>query len=184
MKFLTLALSLIFTAGLAFAAPSTPYKAPFKTDVASQLKSHQTAITALQALPSNKAPGVDGIGNIRFARVTYDVAVNGGTIGAHALAVGLPAKAIVIRSWFYINTQFVDAGSGTVALSCEDANNLKTATDITGSAVGALVEGQSTGAASAFVSSIAADCTITATVAGADQTAGSLTLWVMYVVSN
>jgi hypothetical protein len=74
--------------------------------------------------------------------------------------------------------------SGTVALSCEDANNIKTATDITGSSANAFVEGASTGAASAFVRGIGAACEITATVATATQDAGKLVGWVEYVVEN
>lgn len=120
----------------------------------------------------------------RIARFEYDVATDLGTIAAHGLGVTLPAKAVIIRSYFRTDTQFVDAGSGTVALSCEDANNIKTATDITGNADGTFVEGQSTGAASAFVGSIAAACEITATVAGAAQTSGKLTGWVHYVIQD
>lgn len=126
----------------------------------------------------------DGNPALRVARFTYDTAVNGGTIGARGLGVFLPANAMIVRSYLYVVTQFVDGGSGTVALSCEDANNIKTATDITGSAAGAFIEGQSTGAASAFVASIAARCEINATVAGADQTAGKLIGFVEYVVVN
>jgi hypothetical protein len=126
----------------------------------------------------------DAVEAVKTVRVVYDVSKQGGAIGAISLPAALPAHAIIIRSWFEIKVQFVDAGAGTVALSCEDANNIKTATDITGSAVGALVEGASTGAASAFTTSIAAPCVITATVAGAAQTAGALTLWVSYVVGE
>lgn len=116
----------------------------------------------------------------KVVKVKYSVAANGGTIGARGLGVKLPPNIVITRSYFRVDTQFVDGGSGTVALSCEDANNIKTATDITGSSAGTYVEGASTGAASAFVASIAAPCEITATVAGADQTDGALTLWVEY----
>lgn len=98
--------------------------------------------------------------------------------------VSLPAKAVIIRSYFRINTQFVDGGSGTIALSCEDANNIKTATDISGSGVGVFIEGQSTGAASAFIASIASTCVLTLTSSGAEPSAGALTLWVHYVVAD
>lgn len=146
--------------------------------------SQSTNIATLQALPAAQSYTAEGISNLRIARVTYDVATDLGTVGAHALGVTLPAKAIIVRSWFFVDTQFVDGGVGTVALHCEDANNIKTATDITGSAAGAFVEGQSTGAASAFVGSIAAACEVTATVAGADQTAGKLTAFIEYVVTD
>jgi hypothetical protein len=173
-----LVLMSLFTS-FAFATQS-----PYMPEEDVRFSAVETRATALEALPSNKSPDVVGIGNLRIARFTYDVATNLGTIAAHGLGVSLPAKAIIIRSFFQIDTQFVDGGAGTVALSCEDANNIKTATDITGSSVGAFVEGASTGAASAFVGSIAASCEITATVAGAAQTAGKLTGWVMYVVGS
>lgn len=141
------------------------------------------AITAGSVVESDvTAQNAEGLHIKRIARVTYDVAADGGTIAAHALGVSLPANAVITRSWLYIVTQFADAGSGTVALSCEDANNIKTATDITGSAAGAFIEGQSTGAASAFVGSIAAACEVTATVAGAAQSAGKLIAFIEYVV--
>lgn len=124
----------------------------------------------------------EGTPALRYARFVYNTAVDGGTIGARGLGVFLPANAMIVRSYLYVKTQFVDGGAGTVALSCEDANNIKTATDITGSAAGALIEGQSTGAASAFTTGIAARCEITATVATADQTAGYLVGYVEYVV--
>ena len=144
-----------------------------------------TAIGANKVLETMiKAQSADGLHLKRIARATYDVAVNLGTVAAHGLGVSLPANAIIVRSWFYVVTQFVDAGSGTVAISCEDANNIKTATDITGSAAGAIVEGESTGAASAFKASIAAACEITATVATAAQTAGKLIVFVEYVVAE
>lgn len=157
---------------------------PYSPEVERRFKTVESEVDVLQALPSAVGYTSEGISNLRIARVTYDVTADGGGTGAHGLGVTLPAKSIIIRSWFYIDVQFVDAGSGTVALSCEDANNIKTATDITGSAVGAIVEGESTGAASAFKASIGAACEITATVATAAQSAGKLTLYVMYVIHD
>ena len=126
----------------------------------------------------------EGLFAHRIARFIYDEAVDGGAIAAYGLGVTLPAGAVIVRSYFKIITQFVDGGSGTVALSCEDANNIKTATDITGSADNAFVEGESDGAAANFQRDIAAACEITATVAGAEQTAGKLVGWVEYVVED
>lgn len=117
----------------------------------------------------------------RVARVIYDVATDLGTAGAHTLGVKLPANTLITRSYLYIVTQFVDAGAGTVALHCEDANNIKTATDITGTAAGGLIEGASTGSAATMVGAITAECEVTATVATADQTAGKLVAYIHYV---
>jgi hypothetical protein len=142
-----------------------------------------TTIGAGKVLESMLAvPGTDGLNAVRVARATYDVATDLGTVAAHPLGVTLPAKAVITRSYIYIVTQFVDAGAGTVALHCEDANNIKTATDITGSGDGSFIEGASDGAAANFKSGIAAACEITATVATAAQTAGKLVVFVEYIV--
>lgn len=149
--------------------------------------SASAAIGEAKLDPQNNAAvdGTDeGLFAHRIARFIYDEAVDGGAIAAYGLGVTLPAGAVIVRSYFKIITQFVDGGSGTVALSCEDANNIKTATDITGSADNAFVEGESDGAAANFQRDIAAACEITATVAGAEQTAGKLVGWVEYVVED
>ena len=127
-------------------------------------------------------PSVDGNSSGRIARVTYDVAVDTGTIGAHLLGLSLPANSIITRSWFYTVTQFVDAGAGTVAISCEDANNIYSAADITGIAGGAFTSGVQDDAIGNFTGSIAASCEVTATVATAAQSAGKLILFIEYTV--
>jgi hypothetical protein len=125
----------------------------------------------------------------RIARVVYDVTdldrngvSNGSSTAAHPLNVSLPAKAVIVRSWLQIVTAFTDVGSGTVAIHCEDANNIKTATDFT--SLSGLVEGESTGAMSAAKASIAAACEITATVATASQGLGRALIFVEYVVGE
>lgn len=129
-------------------------------------------------------PTADGLNNVRVARASFVCTTNCDTGLGIASGVFLPAKAVIIRSYFRITTQFVDGGAGTIALSCEDANNIKTATDITGSAVGAFIEGASTGTAASFVASIAATCDITLTAATAEPSAGALTVWVHYVIHD
>ena len=126
----------------------------------------------------------DGIAPSKVARATYDVAVDTGTIAAHALGVTLPAHAIVRQAWFQITTQFVDAGSGTVALSCASANDIFSAADITGSAAGTITAGVPTGVAATMFDVGATECELTATVATAAQTAGKLVLYVQYEVSD
>lgn len=131
-----------------------------------------------------KATSTEGLHAQRVARAVWDFAVDGGTVAAHATGVILPANALIIRSYIYVVTQIVDAGSGTMAISCEDANNIKTATDLTGSAAGAFIEGAQTGAVSAATGAIAAACDITFTIAGAAATAGKLIVFVEYVVGE
>lgn len=133
--------------------------------------------------------GSNGLGVLRIARATVDCTTAANcTVGAHSLGVTLPAKSIIIRSWLYTVAQLTDTGTCTFAISCEDANNIKTATDFGGVAADTLTEGASTGAASAFTKSIAAACAITATVADggscAPPTVGSMNVWVEYVVQD
>jgi len=130
--------------------------------------------------------GVDGSMQKRIARATYDVAVDGGGIAAHALGVKLPANALMTRSWFNVTTQFTDLGgaTGTVALSCEDADNIYAAADITGNAADANVDGVQDDTTANFTGSIAAECELTATVAAGAQTAGKLILFVEYLVTD
>lgn len=133
------------------------------------------------------AQTADGLHLGRWARATFDFADGDLALGAHLLGVSLPAKAIIMRSFIRIDTQLVDTGTCTYAISCEDANNIKTATDISGTAAAGFIEGQSTGAASAFVGSIAAACEITGTMADGGScvpSAGKGTVFVQYVVHN
>lgn len=177
-------LALLLVCGFTGTAMAALRGSPYGPHLDQRFSDVEVEVDALQALPSNVAPTTEGISNLRIARVTYDVATDLGTVAAHGLGVTLPAKSIIIRSWLYIDTLFVDAGAGTVAISCEDANNIKTATDFTASSAGDLVEGESTGASSAFKKSIAAACEVTATVATAAQTAGKATVWIQYVVHD
>lgn len=164
------ALCLAFVGTLAYAQKSPV--PPWFSSIAGNIK--------LSDATSNE----EGHFSEKVARFVYDVSTDGGSVAAHSLGVILPARAVIVRSYFKIITQFSDSGTGTVAIHCEDANNIKTATDITGSSANAFVEGQSTGAASAFVRGIAADCNITATVAGATQSTGKLVGWVHYVLED
>ena len=178
-KYLIVALATFFTvSAFAVSAPFDKWITKLTGDI---------TFTDAGAAEYKKQPNdgtTEGIYAHKVARVVYDVATDLGTIAAHDLGVTLPAGAVITRSYFKIITQFVDAGSGTVAISCEDANNIKTATDITGSAANAFIEGASTGATSAFTRDIAADCNVTATVATAAQTAGKLILWIHYVIED
>jgi hypothetical protein len=124
----------------------------------------------------------DGLLVKRIARATYDVAVDLGTIAPHLLGVTLPANAIINNGVIQIKTQFADAGTGTVALSCGSATIL-TAADITGSAAEAVVATTITSGATAVDVGTSA-CELTATVAGAAQTQGKLVLFVEYYVSE
>ncbi len=120
----------------------------------------------------------------KVVRFIFDTASGNGAIGTHALGATLPKGAVITDSFFKIITQFTDTGAGTVALHCEDANNIYSAADITGSSANAFLQGASTGGTTSFKRDIAAACTITATVATVNQDAGKLIGWVRYVVEN
>lgn len=133
------------------------------------------------------ATTADGLHSQRVARATLNCASSGCSVGAHTLGVTLPAKALITRSYIYVVTQMADTGTCTVAFHCEDSGNIKTATDLTGSAAGAFIEGASTGAVSTAVSGIASACVITATVADGGScvpTAGKIIAFVEYNVGE
>ena len=169
---------LLATSFTAVAAISKKDTAPFIPEVYKAIRdledkdlAHDARLIALEQLPYSST-----------LRAEYDVAVQGGGIGLHGLGKALPAKAIIKRSWYQIGTQFVDAGSGTVGVYCEDAGNVFAATDITGKTAGTITDGVSTGSAASMVSGIGANCELTAVVAGAAQSAGKLVVFVEYVV--
>jgi len=185
-----LILTLSLFATMAFATPA-PFQ-PWETDLISKniidVPAEALLIGNSVGKISSLAASADGSMQKRIARATYDVAVDGGAAAAYGLGITIPANAIMVRSWFYTVTQFVDAGSGTVALSCETANNIFSAADITGNADGVLVDGvqqafatfDGTGAAGILGSA----CELTATVATAAQTAGKLILFVEYLIAE
>lgn len=178
-------LALLLVCGFAGTAMAALRGSPYGPHLDQRFSDVEVEVDALQALPSNVAYTSVGISNKRIARVTYNVTAHGTSTTAHGLGVTLPAKSIITDAWFIIDGQFVDAGSGTVALSCEDANNIFTAADVTGHSIGTIVQGRASGAViGGFISGIAAACEVTATVATAGQTNGILTLFLEYVIQD
>lgn len=163
--------------------PTNAVPSSFRSTAIDRINSMIAEIDVLEALPSAQSYTGEALVTPRMARVEYDVTGgDSGGVGAHGLGVSLPQSAVITRSWVYTNTQFVDSGSGTLALSCEDANNILTAQDVTGSASNTISEGGSTGTAATFVKNIGAACEITATVGGVAATAGKLTAFIEYIV--
>lgn len=129
----------------------------------------------------------DGANACRTARFTYDVSggADSGSVGVASLGVSLPANSIIRKAFFYSVTTPVSAGAGTVAFSCEDANNLFSAAAITGWTGGTLQDGAAdetdvSGAITSMTVGIAAECEIVATVASAAYTAGKVIGFVDY----
>ncbi len=129
------------------------------------------------------AGSCDGHYAKQTAQATYDFTVNGGSStvnsGTVDLGVALPAKATILRSYLYVNTQPQTSNSGTLAFFCQTANNIKTATAAASWATG-WVDGAATGASSVF-GDITAACNISAKIATGALTAGKVTAYVEYV---
>lgn len=130
----------------------------------------------------NSATQAEGINSNALAIFDYDFAVDGGAIGTITTGVDLPALAIIEQCWFRVETQLVDAGAGTLAVTCEDANNIFSAADFTGNAAGSIVAGAPLGTVATMVDDIAASCDISFVIGGAALTAGKLRGYCRYTV--
>lgn len=132
-----------------------------------------------------------GLGNLRVARFLYDTAANDSaaasnkTVAAHGTGVTLPQYAIVVGGFFDVNTAFTSAGgTATIAISVEAANDIQTATAVSGapySAINrkAIVPKANTPESTAVKTTVARE--ITCTVAVQALTAGKLTGYLYYV---
>lgn len=67
----------------------------------------------------------------KYARVIYDVSLNGGGSVSHDLDAQLPAGAVITDLWVYINEAFTDSGTGSIALQCAGTRDLMDWQDIT-----------------------------------------------------
>jgi len=134
---------------------------------------------------------VNGLGNLRVARFLYDGAgldsagVSNLTVAAHPTGVTLPANAIVVGGFFDVNTLFTSAaGTATIAISVEGANDIQTAAAVSGapySTIGrkAIVPKANTPESTAVKTTVAR--LITCTVAVQALLTGKLTGYLYYV---
>lgn len=173
MKFVMSLLAICLASSLVFA--SSGGVAPYAPET-------DNRFNAIEQVLENQT--TDGLHALKVARATYDFSTQGGGSAADIdSGVTLPANAIIVRSYMYVQAALTPSGT-TMQVYCEDANNIKTATDITGSAAGSLIEGQSTGAASAFKAAIAAACNIKFRLGIHAGTAGKVNVFVEYVTSD
>lgn len=132
----------------------------------------------------------DGLGNLRVARFTFDVAgtdsagAANSAVGAHGVGVILPANAIVVGGFFEVNTAFTTAASGTLAIHVQSANDIQTATIVSSapfSTTGrkAIVPKANTPESTSI--KLTANREITCTVATGALTAGKLTGYLYFV---
>ena len=157
--------------------------AELDASIATNVTNVSTNVTNIATNTTDLAgASADGNHVKRVARATWDFAADGGATSAIGLGVTIPAKALVNFAYWYTVTQVVDGGSGTGALSCEDANNLFTAADVTGNAAKVVVLGIPQNSAATMVKDIGAACELTWTIAGAAATAGKLIFFVEYTI--
>lgn len=137
-----------------------------------------TSIPAVADIPTQS----EGLNITREAIFDYDFAVDGGAISTITTGVSLPAKAVIEKCWFRVETQIVDGGSGTIAVQCEDANNILSAADQSGVTDGDFLASAIVGTAATMVDDIAASCDISFVIGGATISAGKLRGWCRYSV--
>lgn len=136
----------------------------------------------------------------KYARVIYDVSLNGGASTSHALDAVLPAGALIGDVWVYINTAFTDGGTSSVALECGGTRNIMEWQDMAAQSVNGLHAArrsatnftqssttftpESTTFNAVGISSVPTDCEVTAVVRSdsgyAPYTGGKLTALIEY----
>lgn len=107
-------------------------------------------------------------------------------VGAHTLGVTVPANAVIRQVWFFTKTSLVSTGNnGTIAFSCNAANDLFSAADIDASSgvAGQIGAGVEVGTAATMLK-VTTACNLTATVAVNAFTAGKIDLFVEYVIAE
>ena len=114
-------------------------------------------------------------------KVTYDVAVDGGAVGAHTLELArkLPSGAIIKDSFVDIVTAFASAGgNGTLALHAQSAGDLLAAVDA--DTLANQVQCIPNGAVANMIK-LTAERNVVATVAVEALTQGKADIYVLYV---
>lgn len=98
----------------------------------------------------------------------------------------IPGNAIITSAWANIITQFADDGSGTIAIYCEDSNNILSPTDLTGYTAGQMFDLNipSNATAGSFVTNISSVCSPQIVVGGANLTNGKMTIHLEYVLAD
>ena len=152
-----------------------------------------TAVTATAAEINAKcaAAGMtaDGLLRLGVARFTFNPTATAGerTVAADGTGVTLPQYAVVIGGFFEVNTVFTSAaGTATVAIMVQGANDIQTATAVSGApysttGLKAITPKSNTPETTGIKCTAARE--ITVTVGTQDLTGGKLTGFLHYVVS-
>ncbi len=129
----------------------------------------------------------NGVGYVeRIAVISYDPSATAGlrTVAPHASGFIIPANAIITQSWFFIKTAITSTSNdGTIAISCNSANDIFSAADIDGSSAGTITPGVEIGTAGSMLK-VTTACDVTFTVAVHALLTGRIDLYVRYVIAE
>lgn len=118
----------------------------------------------------------------RWAKVEYDFATDGGTVGEKALGVSLPDNALVLSCIVEKVTVFASSGSATVALHAEGAGDILAATAFDNAQYTVDVAPAAALAASKFKTTASRE--IKLTIATAALTAGKYNFHIEYLIGE
>lgn len=140
---------------------------------------------AAQAGSEMRDPVGNGKNAARMVKFSYDPAIDGGAVGNHFVKFGLPANALLLRSFAYVVRGFTGSSGSTIAAGCEDPGNIFPATNINQLTAGRVLDGNNSLLGTlTFASSIAAGCVISTAVGTAAATAGKIDFYLEYVVRD
>ena len=138
------------------------------------------------------ADDINGAQASRIVKLTYDVDINGKTIGTHTIGLDMdgtgaqahpiPAGSLIKKTWLWIETAFTSGAAATVAFQIAGANDVITATAFNDAlyTVNTAAEGIQDGAP-ANMSVLAGTPSIV--IGTADLIAGRVHLYVEYVTA-
>ncbi len=148
-----------------------------------------TAIGAAKVTEAMLAPAsTSGLHVPRVARIIWDPTGVAGdrTVANHASGVTIPANAVIRQVWFYTKTSLVSASNnGTIAVQCNNANDIFSAADIdaTTGVAGQIGTGVPIGTAATMLKVVAA-CDITFVVGTNAFTGGKMDWFIEYVIAE
>jgi hypothetical protein len=179
MKNWILLLLLVFAANsFATTGPFHPYEKAKFDSVDSNISSNDTDISNLQTTNKN------------YSKIfEFDASAVAAPSGETIVLGTLPANAILLESYFYVNTPVIAPSDNTIAFQCESANDLFTATDLTDEPSGTLYNGAidwENNATAPQVTTGSDGCNVSAVIGAGTTgvTAGILKLYVEYVLDE
>lgn len=149
-----------------------------------------TAALAAGAVTEAKleVPTSSGLYVPRVARIVWDPSSDNsvGTVASHASGITIPANAVIRQVWFFTKTSLVSTSNdGTLAVKCNNNNDIFSAADIDSSSgvAGQVGAGVEVGTAATMLKVVAA-CNINFVVAVHPFTAGKMEWFIEYVIAE